>query len=100
MSSIRDDNYNIYQNKKIDLDHGHFFVEYFYSIGLNHNTLLDESLYSNILNQSDSNIILEKLNQNLKIKPTIISKYPPINKKNLTIDEDLIIQVCKFTSKI
>jgi hypothetical protein len=93
MSKNRDDNHNNFQNKKIDLDHGHFFVEYFYSIGLSHNILLDESLYSIILNDSDSNIILEKLNHNLKIKPSLISKYPPINKKNLTIDDDLIIQV-------
>ena len=82
-----------YESKKMELDHGRYFIEYFYSIGVDHINLLDETLYSSILDETDINKIKENLNENEKIKPSIITKYPPVNKKNYSIDEELIIQV-------
>ena len=64
---------------KQDLDRGNNFVDYFIVIGLNEDTMFDSYLYSNDL---------ETLNS--KIKPEIVSKFPPFDKKILAIDDNII----------
>ena len=72
------------KTNKVDLEHGNFFIEYFYSIGLDHETIFDDFLH---------NSSLKSINENPKLKPAIISKYPPVNKGNLDLDESLLIKV-------
>ncbi len=72
------------QSNKIDLGHGNFFIEFFYSIGIDQDLIFDDFLY---------NSSLDTINENAKINPTIISKFPPVRKPNILIEENIIIKV-------
>lgn len=72
------------QSPKFDLDHGNFFIEQFYTIGIDSETIFDEFLY---------NSSLENLNENSRLKPTVICKYPNVDKKNLKLEESMLIKV-------
>jgi hypothetical protein len=71
---------------KLDLDQGNSFIEYFFSIGVSHDLIADDFLYTNEL---------KAINESFKIKPVIISKFPStINKSdNLNIPSETIIKV-------
>lgn len=78
MKKTQDDYIN---DLKKDLDRGNNFVDYFITIGLNEDVIFDDFLYN-----SD----LKTLNNSPKIKPEIISKFPPIDKTIIGIDESVI----------
>jgi hypothetical protein len=83
----KEQTFNIKKNsfyQKVDLENGNYFIEYFYSIGLDHDLIFDDFLYNNNLSV---------LNQSSKIQPKIISKYPQVNKKNINLDESTLIRV-------
>jgi hypothetical protein len=68
-------------NFKKELDKGNNFIDYFVTIGLKEETLFDDYLYEN-----DISI----LNQSVQINPEIISKFPPIEKTLIGVDECII----------
>ena len=68
-------------NLKKELDKGNNFVDYFISIGLNQDIIFNDFLYENDL---------ETLNNSELIKPEILSKFPPIEKTKINIDENVI----------
>lgn len=69
---------------KLDLDGGNFFVDHFYTIGIDHDSIFQDFLYN-----SDVNLI----NQNPRMKPSIISKFPYI-KKGINVNDDTLIKHC------
>jgi hypothetical protein len=77
-------NFKSSQSPKFDLEHGNFFIEQFYTIGIDSEIIFDEFLY---------NSTLESLNENSRLKSTVISKYPHVEKKNLKLDESVLIKV-------
>lgn len=66
---------------KKELDKGNNFVDYFVTIGLNKDLILEEFLYENDLNT---------LNCSEKINPEILTKFPPFDKTTINIDENMI----------
>jgi hypothetical protein len=76
--------YKLSQSQKFDMEHGLFFIEHFYSIGLDMDLIFDDSLYSSSL---------QNLNESMRLKPMVISKYPPVKKTNLKMDESTLIKV-------
>jgi hypothetical protein len=70
-----------FTNFKKELDKGINFVDYFVTIGLKEDSIFDDFLYDNdilILNNSDFVI------------PDILSKFPPIEKTVIGVDENII----------
>jgi len=68
-------------NLKTELDKGNNLIDYFITIGLSEEIIFNPFLYENditILNKSES------------IKPEILTKFPPIEKKNVIVDENII----------
>ena len=66
---------------KTDLDKGNNFVDYFTVIGLPTELIFSDFLYENDL---------YKLNESGKLKPEILSKFPPFDKTTISIDENII----------
>jgi len=62
-----------------DLDRGNNLIDFFLVIGLNEKTIFDDFLYENDLNTL-----------NARIKPDIVSKFPPFDKKIIAIDDNII----------
>ena len=60
------------------------FLDYFYIFGLNTETILSNYLYN----------LSKYEGEHDKIKPTLISKFPPFNKTHSNIDENIILQHC------
>jgi hypothetical protein len=75
------------QQKKINFNHGKFFIEYFYTIGIDQKVIFEDLLYTNGLRY---------INQSSKIKPTIISKMPNVEKSTIKINDEILIKVCYF----
>jgi hypothetical protein len=78
MKKTQDDYIN---DLKKDLDKGNNFVDYFITIGLK-----EEAIFSDFLYKND----LDTLNKSPLTKPDITSKFPPIDKTIIGIDESLI----------
>ena len=68
-------------NFKKELDKGNNFVDYFVTIGLKEEIIFDDYLY-------ETDIAI--LNQSIQISPDIISKFPPIEKTIIGVDESII----------
>jgi hypothetical protein len=68
-------------NLKKELDKGNNFVDFFVSIGLKEEVIFDDFLYEN-------DIVI--LNQSTHITPDIISKFPPLEKTMIGVDENII----------
>jgi hypothetical protein len=66
---------------KNDLDRGNNFIDYFTVIGLPTDLIFSDFLYENDL---------FKLNESGKLKPEILSKFPPFDKSTISIDENII----------
>jgi hypothetical protein len=66
------------------LENGSYFAEYFYTIGLNHELLFDNNLYI-------ENVTL--LNRNRRVKPEVITRFPNIAKRHISLSEDMLIKV-------
>jgi hypothetical protein len=64
-----------------ELDKGNNFIDYFVTIGIKEETIFDDFLY-----QNDISI----LNESIHITPEIISKFPPIEKTIIGVDENMI----------
>ena len=60
------------------------FLEYFYIFGLNTETIISNDLYSFSVYEGEHE----------KIIPTLISKFPPFNKTQSNINENIILQNC------
>ena len=60
------------------------FLDYFYIFGLNTETIISNYLYN----------LTKYEGEHEKIKPTLISKFPPFNKTQSNIDEKIILQHC------
>jgi hypothetical protein len=76
--------HKILEKKRSTIENGNFFIEYFYSLGLNHELILDDLLY---------NTDIKILNEHRKINPSIISKYPDIEKPYIGLEEQTLIKV-------
>ena len=77
----------IKENNNIDnlkLSLNNTFLDYFYIFGLNSETILSNDLYN--YNQYEG--------EHDKIRPSLISKFPPFNKTKSNIDENIILQHC------
>ncbi len=81
---MKNDSYPFNLNNYLHQNQGKFFAEYFFLIGIDHDLIFDDFLYSNDL---------KKINENIQIKPKILSKIPKIEKSTLKIDDDIIIKV-------
>jgi hypothetical protein len=68
-------------NFKKELDKGNNFVDFFVTIGMKEETIFDDFLYENDLSV---------LNESIQITPEIISKFPPIEKTIIGVDESII----------
>jgi hypothetical protein len=68
-------------NFKKELDKGNNFVDYFVTIGLKEEIIFDDFLYENDI---------DILNESPQITPEIISKFPPIEKTLIGVDENII----------
>jgi hypothetical protein len=66
---------------KKELDKGNNFVDYFVIIGLSKDLIFSDWLYETEL---------ETLNTSEKLKPEILSKFPPFDKTTINIDENMI----------
>ena len=66
---------------KDELDRGNNFVDYFVVIGIP-----TELIFSDFLYENDMNVI----NESGKLKPEILSKFPPFDKSTISIDENII----------
>ena len=66
---------------KNDLDRGNNFIDYFTVIGLPTDLIFSDFLYENDL---------YNLNESSKMKPEILSKFPPFDKSTISIDENII----------
>ena len=66
---------------KNDLDNTNNFIDYFLVIGINHNNFFNDFMYEN-----DCSVI----NNSGKIKPEIISMFPPVEKSTISIDDNII----------
>ena len=66
---------------KKDLDKGNNFVDYFIVIGIDKELIFSDYLYENDIN---------KLNNSSRINPKILSKFPPIEKTMIGLDETII----------
>ena len=68
-------------NLKTELDKGNNLIEYFITIGIT-----EDVIFNNFLYETD----IMTINSSDLIKPEILSKFPPIEKKNVTIDENIL----------
>ena len=66
---------------KKELDKGNNFVDYFLVIGLNSELVFSDFLYENDL---------ETINQSDSLNPEILSKFPPLDKTTINVDENMI----------
>jgi hypothetical protein len=66
---------------KGELDRGNNFVDYFTVIGLPSDLIFSDFLYENDL---------YKIHESGKLKPEILSKFPPFDKSTISIDENII----------
>jgi hypothetical protein len=95
MSNI--DTYNLNDSQShpfynyLNQNQGKFFVEYFYLIGMDPDLIFQDFLYSNDL---------KKINENIRIKPKIISKVPDFDKTVLNIEEEIILKVNIILNKM
>jgi hypothetical protein len=64
------------------------FIEYFYTIGLDSNLIIQNYLYTTDLST---------LNENKAVKPEIITKFPNVNKLHIDIEDESIIKVIFLT---
>ena len=67
---------------KKELDTGNNFIDYFTVIGLPTDLIFSDFLYENDLS---------KINGSEKLKPEILSKFPPFPKSTISIDDNIII---------
>jgi hypothetical protein len=67
------------------------FIEYFYTIGLDSNLILQNYLYITDLST---------LNETKAVKPDIITKFPNTNKFKIDIDDETLIKVRFLTSAL
>ncbi len=67
-----------------DIDKGNNLIDYFLTIGLDEDIIYSDWLYENNL---------ETIKNSNKFIPTIINKFPPVDKSTINIDES-IIQHC------
>lgn len=74
-------------NLKTELDKGNNLIDYFISIGLS-----EEVVFNNFLYENEVSV----LNTSEIIKPEILSKFPPIEKKNVIVDENIIRVITIF----
>ena len=80
---IEQKNFQYIREIKQELNKAKKFIEYFFIIGLDTKISIEDYLY---------NSSFEELNNNYSkdIKPSIITKFPPINKSYVNIDESFI----------
>jgi len=78
---MRKTNDDYLKNLKSELDKGNNLIDYFLTIGLGSDTIFNNFIYENDLNT---------LNNSEFIKPEILTKFPPIEKKNVIVDENII----------
>lgn len=73
--------------KKMDLENGNYFVDYFYCLGLDHDLIFSDFLYTNDI---------KTLNESIKIRPVVITKFPNVNKSIIKFDEESILKVSLY----
>jgi hypothetical protein len=66
---------------KKELDKGNNFVDYFVIIGIKQDLIFENFLYENDI---------DVLNSSPLINPEILSKFPPLDKTTINIDENMI----------
>lgn len=64
------------------VDKGNNFIDYFVTIGLSKSLMYDENLYECTIE--------ELIEDRSKFKPEILTKFPPIDKSTINIDNNLI----------
>jgi len=88
---MRKTNDDYLNNLKTELDKGNSLIDYFLTIGINEDVIFNNFLYENDINT---------LNSSELIKPEILTKFPPIEKKNVIVDENIIrVSFSKFFYK-
>ena len=75
MKKIQDD------TLKKELDKGNNFVDYFVIFGIKQDLIFDDFLYENDL---------RTLNTSPQINPEILTKFPPLDKTTINVDENII----------
>lgn len=92
---MRKTNDDYLNNLKTELDKGNNLIDYFITIGIN-----EETIFNNFLYESD----VATLNSSELIRPEILTKFPPIEKKNVIVDENIIrvnmIKIFYFLFKV
>jgi len=78
---MRKTNDDYLNNLKTELDKGNNLIDYFLTIGIS-----EEIIFNNFLYEND----LATLSSSDLIKPDILTKFPPIEKKNVIVDENII----------
>jgi hypothetical protein len=78
---MRKTNDDYLKNLKSELDKGNNLIDYFLTIGIGEDLIFNKFIYDNDLNT---------LNNSELIKPEILTKFPPIEKKNVIVDENII----------
>ncbi len=78
---MRKTNDDYLKNLKSELDKGNNLIDYFITIGIGEDLIFNKFIYDNDLNT---------LNNSELIKPEILTKFPPIEKKNVIVDENII----------
>jgi len=78
---MRKTNDDYLNNLKTELEKGNNLIDYFITIGIN-----EEIIFNNFLYEND----VATLNASELIKPEILTKFPPLEKKNVIVDENII----------